>query len=73
MTKPPKRPSPQPGELWFIQSGGKGRPLIAVEIIEATPKTVLLMRLADGSAKARADALRYRVSDFKWVEQIDAG
>lgn len=71
MSKPPKREVPKAGEVWFMQTK-MHRPLMTVEIIEATPKTVLVMLLADGSAKASATALRYKIRDFKWIEQVPA-
>lgn len=68
---PPRRLIPAAGETWFIQAT-TGRALLTVEVIEATRRTVLLMQVCDGSIKPKSDAvaLRYRISDFKWIEQV---
>jgi len=68
---PPRRARPQSGETWWIQATG-GRALLTVEVVEVTDRTVLLMQVADGSVKPKANsvALRYRISDLKWVEKV---
>lgn len=69
---PPRSPKPLAGETWWIQAPTGGRALLTVEVVEATDRTVLLMQVSDGSVrpKPNAIALRYRISDFKWVEKV---
>lgn len=73
MSKPPRRLNPAAGELWWIQFPGR-HALLTVEVVEATKRTVLLMLVPDGSVKPKPNsiAMRYRISDFKWIEQVPA-
>lgn len=70
---PPRAPRPQAGDTWWIQATG-GRALLTVEVVEVTERTVLLMQVADGSIRPKPNsiALRYRISDLKWVEKVPA-
>lgn len=71
MSRPPRRPNPLAGEVWFIQREPK-HPLVTAEIDEATHRTVVIRWLDDGALQAKASQVpaRYWKKDLTFVEQV---
>jgi hypothetical protein len=79
-SRKPKRAAPRfrrviAGQVWRIQrlrDADVTHPVLAAEIDEVTPETVLIRWLDDGAIQAKPSALavRYARKDFEFLELI---